>query len=128
MRSISVWILPRWHDPLFVERCFVLLGVAPLVLLLALIAKQALAGCLAFVVCVWPYRHAVRVSDGDLVVRWLVFRATLRAGDLLGAELSIRSHRRAELTIQRRTAPRLMLQGAAEDLVALHVALFERKL
>src|SRR5699024_5878197 len=77
VRRYSVWILPRWRDPLFLARCLTILCAVSIVGSVSFALHQPLFGSGAFLVCVWPYRHVARVDGAGLHVRWFVFRATI---------------------------------------------------
>lgn len=77
----------------------------------------------ALVFCVWPYRPTVSVHNDGLHVRWFVFRARISFDNLVSTELSKRCFGLPVLTLRRRGAPNLVLQGSAAAVLALHAAL-----
>lgn len=123
MPQYLVWILPRWRDPLFLPRCLVVLGAASVSIVLSIWLHQAVLGWLALVFCVWPYRHSVSVDRDGLHVRWLIFRARISAENLVSAEPSKRRYGLPVLTVRRREAPQIVLQGSSATVEALHATL-----
>ncbi len=118
-----VWILPRWRDPLFLWRGVGFAVALGVMLLLSLGFAQPMLGWLILFVSVWPYRSVLTVHDSCIRIRWLVFISTISRNEIVEINLEPAALNSYLLTLYRRGAPQLVLQGSRPQLAALRAVL-----